>query len=115
MENRENKNELYWALGTGLGLMAAYFFAVLDLPYFYYQLLRIASVILLPVFAFNCCMISNKILDIVTIFSAIILILFNPFLPIYMDKDTWVVFDILSSISIAICTVITLVRYYSKK
>jgi len=66
-------------------------FAIFPLPYGYYQLLRIVVTISSGISAYKAYENKNQGLSIA---FAIVLILFNPIMPIYLDKGTWVVFDI---------------------
>ena len=66
-------------------------FAIFPLPYGYYQLLRIVVTISSGISAYKAYENKNHGLSIA---FAIVLILFNPIMPIYLDKGTWVVFDI---------------------
>lgn len=69
--------------------------AVGDLDYGYYQILRIIITIFAIIFAFIFKDFKNNILTTIMI---IIAILFNPILPIYLDKEIWVILDFISSI-----------------
>ena len=71
---------------------------VVDLPIGYYTFMRIV------VFISSCLIISinykehNK-LDLWTILFALIAILFNPIIPIYLhDKDVWAILDVIGAI-----------------
>ncbi len=64
--------------------------AILDLPYFYYQLLRA----IISVVSFYILLRTNTIVPI-KLFLGISLILFNPFEPFMFKKDTWFIIDIL--------------------
>lgn len=81
---------------------ALYCIAIADLEYGYYTFIRIASFVGIPVLAFLWFLISDKFLTPVMIIPAIIFILFNPVLPIYLDKDTWVVLDAICAICLIV-------------
>ncbi len=70
-------------------------FAIGDLPYSYYQVLRIAvcgaSIFLIWYF------VQAKIAWLGWLFI-IPAILFNPILPLYLDKSTWQLFDLLFAV-----------------
>lgn len=69
--------------------------AVGDLDYGYYEILRIIVTIFATVFVYMFKAFENISLMIIMI---IVAILFNPILPIHLDKDTWVFLDFISSI-----------------
>lgn len=75
--------------------------AIADLPYGYYTLLRIIVTIVAGITAFIASEQENQIWMIM--FGAIV-ILFNPIIPIYLDKDTWVVIDIIVAILFGVST-----------
>ena len=70
-------------------------FAIFPLPYGYYQLLRIVVTISSGISAYNAYEDNNQGLSIA---FALVLILFNPIAPIYLDKGTWVIIDIIVGI-----------------
>ena len=65
--------------------------AIANLPYDYYRLLRIAITIIAGINAVNVAERDSK-----TMFFAFlaIAILFNPFIPFYLDKATWTPIDL---------------------
>ena len=67
-------------------------FAIFPLPYGYYQLLRIVVTISSGISAFKAYENKNQAL---TIVFALIFILFNPIIPIYLDKEIWTFIDII--------------------
>ena len=71
------------------------FLAIFQLPYGYYQLLRIVITIASGISAFAAYENNNQGLAIA---FAFVLILFNPIMPIYLDKGTWVIIDIIVGI-----------------
>lgn len=80
--------------------------AVGDNPYGYYQFLRIATIIIALFIAYIVYK-SDEENKAVWFFVAVA-ILFNPFLPIYLDKSLWVVIDILVAVSIPLVTILSL-------
>lgn len=66
--------------------------ATANLPYGYYRFLRIAITIIAAINAFGVFKKDNKALAILFIALAI---LFNPIIPIYLDKATWTPIDII--------------------
>ncbi len=69
-------------------------FANLHAGYSYYQILRWMVTICAGLFCFNC---YNKNTTLFIVFF-IIAILFNPVVPIYLDKDVWRIIDIITAI-----------------
>ena len=71
------------------------FVGIADLPNGYYTLLRIVVSIIgaiLTVIEYDC----NKTISIRCIFLGLIVLLFNPIIPVYLqDKDVWTVIDVL--------------------
>ena len=83
----EMKNIKY--ITAGLLLLA-----VLPLPYAYYTLLRLVVTAVSAYSAFLSY--GDKSMGWAFVF-AIITILFNPFVPFYMDKSSWMIFDIVAA------------------
>ena len=75
--------------------------AIADLPYGYYTILRIIVTIVAGITAFIASEQDNEIWMI--LFGAIA-ILFNPIIPIYLDKEIWVVIDIIVAILFVLST-----------
>ena len=75
--------------------------ATFDLPYFYYELLR-----LVVCSAFCWIAFLNQVYDdenlylVMMLISIAFAILFNPFMPIYLNKETWILLDIASALYI---------------
>jgi len=67
------------------------FIGVLNMPYGYYRLLRIVVTISSAVYSFH--FLEENKMNMVYLFG-FIAILFNPIIPIYFDKQTWMVIDI---------------------
>ena len=75
------------------------FLAIFKLPYEYYTLLRYAIFFIAAISAL-------AIFDEhtgIALGYVVIALLFNPISPIYLDKSTWIIIDILASITF-ICT-----------
>jgi hypothetical protein len=70
-------------------------FAVFPLPFFYYQLLRIFIFFSAGIVAFK--FYTQKMIPWSLIFGAVALI-FNPILPIHLDKGSWVVIDFITAL-----------------
>lgn len=76
-------------------ISALLFMAVLDLPYGYYQFLGITVFIGTVYFIYSEFKLPTKWQLAI---YAVIAILFNPILPIYLTKETWLYLDIISGI-----------------
>jgi len=80
-------------------LSALLFIAVLDLPYVYYQALRIIVPLGISLIIF----VEYDKLSRYSIFLYVsICVLFNPILPIYLFRETWFYLDLLSGVVILI-------------
>ena len=75
--------------------------AITDLPYGYYTALRIIVTIVAGITAYIAFEQDDEIW--VLLFGGIT-ILFNPIIPIYFDKDTWVLIDIVAAILFGLST-----------
>ena len=89
-----------YCLGVSVALCVLYLVGVADLDYGYYTFLRIFSLVALGSLIFVYAMEVDKLLNPVTIVAGVLLILFNPILPIYLDKEVWVVLDIISAVAV---------------
>ena len=69
-------------------------FAVLPLPYVYYQLLRIVVTLIAAVNAYK--FYEDNQMAWVLVFGIIALI-WNPIFPIYMDKSVWIILDLIGA------------------
>ena len=78
-------------LGTAVMLL----FAIFPLPYGYYTLLRLVVSVSSGISAFHS--LENKKTGLALAFG-LILLLFNPIIPIYLDKGTWIIIDIMIGI-----------------
>ncbi|KQU13009.1 hypothetical protein ASG65_11705 [Bacillus sp. Leaf13] len=81
-------------------LMVSIFLGILNQPYSYYEFLRVFVFIISIVLTIQAFRKVNK-----TGFEYLYLamtILFNPIIPIYLSKDVWVIFDVLTIISLGI-------------
>ncbi len=65
---------------------------ILDFPYAYYTLLRIVVTVVSAFAAYNA--VENDQQPWMIIFGAVA-ILFNPIIPIYLNKEIWVVIDVI--------------------
>ncbi len=75
-------------------LMAAIFF---HLPYGYYTFLRVI------VFGFSCLsayrsFARDQQLNVITVVSLVVAVLFNPFVPVYLTRDVWRIADVVTAL-----------------
>lgn len=106
-----NRAEIFCiAMPIVMGLL--YFVGVFDLEYGYYVFLRIATLIFVGGFAITSMNHYDALLNYPTLASIALIILFNPFDPISFGKDTWVVFDIISSIIMFSCAGVMIYRLF---
>ncbi len=99
------KNYLKAFCAICLIFAALYLIATADLEYGYYTFIRLLSIIGMPVLMFFWFILldsDDTFISPVTITLFIILLLFNPAHPIYLDKETWVILDIISAIALLI-------------
>lgn len=68
--------------------------ALLDLPYGYYQLLRL---VVCAVTAFGAWLAMHEGSTGWTVILAVLALLFNPVIPVYLDRETWALIDVLSA------------------
>ena len=54
---------------------------------------------------------TGKINTPMTYVPSVIWILFNPIFPIYLDKDTWVVLDLICGIAMIACAIYVLIAH----
>ena len=73
------------------------FWAVADNPYSYYQFLRIAIFLVGCYLAYRAYG-SKKEVSFWVVSYSLTAILFNPFFPIYMAKDSWAFFDVMTGL-----------------
>lgn len=99
-----------WFTTITCGIMAAlYLIGIADLDYGYYTFLRVFSMVALPIAVFVYMDTTGKINTIMTYAPAVIFILFNPIFPIYLDKETWVVLDLICGTAMIVCGIYALV------
>ncbi|MBR2478954.1 MAG: hypothetical protein IKB47_00935 [Clostridia bacterium] len=90
---------------------ALYFIGMADLAYGYYTFLRVFSLISLPIIVLVYIITTGKINTPMTYVPSVIWILFNPIFPIYLDKDTWVVLDLICGIAMIACAIYVLIAH----
>ena len=69
--------------------------ALLPLPYFYYQLLRIVVTVVAAIYTYSFYK-DNQIPK--AIMFGVIVLIWNPIFPIYMDKSVWMILDIVGAV-----------------
>lgn len=94
VEFREKKDLLTWLNWTGLLPAGMLLFAIHPLPYGYYILLRLVVCGCSIVYA----VVGWHFFKPVAILSGILALLFNPLIPIYMDKEAWIVIDMIAAV-----------------
>ncbi len=76
-------------------IAGALLIALLPLPYFYYQLLRIVVTVVASIYAYKFYE-DNQMPNAIT-FGVIVLV-WNPIFPIFMDKSVWLILDIIGAV-----------------
>ena len=98
---KKNSNgAVKFCIATFLILAIFYVIGVADIDYGYYTFLRILTFIALPITIFVFSLDVNSFLTPVSLVCGIIVILFNPIVPIYLDKGVWSIIDIICAISL---------------
>lgn len=97
-QNNDNKNDEminFWYIPITLIFLFA--ISIFNLPYGFYTFLRIITfgLSLLFAFAYYCC---KGRLSFISCAAIAIAILWNPIIPIYLDKETWVRLDIIGCV-----------------
>jgi len=69
--------------------------ALLKLPYGYYTLLRLAVCV---VAAYHCVLSYKLNRGVLTVLFGFVAILFNPIIPILLERDTWQIIDVVVSL-----------------
>jgi hypothetical protein len=81
-----------------LVIAAILFISIAELPYGFYQLMRFIVPILSAIYAYILYCDDEKF-TMWMIPNILAVIMWNPILPIYFDKETWVIIDIIFGIS----------------
>ncbi len=95
MNKRENEMPKFYFLP--LVIAAILIVSIGDLPYGFYTFMRIVVPLLSIIYLFFAYMCEGKF-NLMLIPNIIITILWNPILPVYLDKDTWVMLDTIAGI-----------------
>ena len=102
----KNENEMPRLFILPLIIAVILFISIAELPYGFYTVMRIIVPLLSAIYLFFSYMLKDKF-DLMLIPNILIVILWNPILPIYMDKETWVVVDAIAGISQILMTFYT--------
>lgn len=78
-------------------ISAILFFSIGDLPYGFYTVMRIVVPILSVIYLLFAYDETDKF-DLMMIPNILITILWNPIFPVYLDKETWVIIDVIFGI-----------------
>lgn len=78
-------------------IAAILFISIADLPYGFYTFMRIVVPLLSAIYLFFAYTTEGKF-HFMLIPNIIITIIWNPILPVYLDKETWVVIDAIAGI-----------------
>lgn len=84
-------------------IAAVLFISIADLPYSFYRIMRIVVPLLSAIYLFFA-FTSTDGFNLMHLPNIIIVILWNPIAPIYMDKDSWIIIDLIAGISQVIMT-----------
>ncbi len=116
-ESEKISRNLLYCVITPLAFALLFFIAAAaDVEYGFYTLVRILTLVFLGIFLFLYYLETQNFLNFPFISSLVVVILFNPLLPIPLDVDTWIVFDVLSMLTmIAISIYIYKIHIKSKK
>lgn len=95
MNKRENEMVKFFILP--LVIAAILFISIAELPYGFYTFMRIVVPLLSIIYLFFGYIAEDKF-SLMLIPNILIVILWNPILPVYLDKDTWVVIDAIAGI-----------------
>jgi hypothetical protein len=90
MNKRENETVKFFMLP--LIIAAILFISIADLPYGFYTFMRIVVPLLSAIYLFFAYLLTDEF-RLMMIPNILIVILWNPISPVYMEKETWVVID----------------------
>jgi hypothetical protein len=96
MYERENEKPKLFILP--LIISAILFVSIADLPYGFYTVMRIVVPFLSALYSILTYMLKDEF-SFMLIPNILIVILWNPILPVYLDKETWVIIDVIAGIS----------------
>ena len=104
-----NKKQLFF---IKLVLSILLLICLFDMPYSYYQLIRVISFVLIGYFSFLEYRLNRIIFFLIFLIGALI---FNPFVKIILTKDIWVIIDIIYASLIFITGIIDIKNINTKK
>lgn len=90
MNKRENETVKLFMLP--LIIAAILFISIAELPYGFYTIMRIVVPLLSGIYLFFAFIFTDGF-NLMHIPNILIVILWNPIFPVYLDKETWVVID----------------------
>ena len=90
-----------------LVLCVVFFISIFDMPYGYYTFARVIVFVLSLIFLILWYVANGMEFSMKFIPVIVVAILWNPILPVYLDKEIWVVLDILASIIEIIVSVLS--------
>lgn len=96
MNKRENEIPKVFLLP--LIISAILFISIAELPYGFYTVMRIVVPLLSAIYLLFVYFLKDEF-SLMFIPNILIVILWNPILPIYLDKETWVIIDAIAGIS----------------
>ncbi len=96
MNKRENETSTLYVLP--LVIAAILFASIAEFPYAFYQLMRIVVPLLSVIYLIYASLFTDGF-SLMHIPNILIVILWNPMLPIHLDKETWVVIDAIAGVS----------------
>lgn len=96
MNKRENETSKFYVLP--LIVAAILFVSIAELPYGFYQVMRMVVPLLSGIYLIYAFIFADGF-SLMHIPNILIVIMWNPILPVYLDKDTWVVIDAIAGIS----------------
>ena len=94
----KNENEIPKLFILPLIIAVILFISIAELPYGFYTVMRIIVPLLSAIYLFFSYMLKDKF-DLMLIPNILIVVLWNPIIPVYIDKETWVVIDAIAGIS----------------
>ena len=97
MNKRENDNGMLKVFILPLIIAAILFISIADLPYGFYSIMRIVVPLLSAIYLFLVYMIKDEF-SLMLIPNILIVMLWNPIFPVYLDKESWVVIDAIAGI-----------------
>lgn len=96
MNKRENEIPRLFILPIIIATIL--FISIAELPYGFYTFMRIVVPLLSAIYLFFAYALKDGF-NLMLIPNILIVILWNPILPVYLDKETWVVIDAIAGIS----------------